>query len=137
MGEAMTGGCACGAIRYHISAAPLAMLYCQCRDCQQETGTGHAALLAFDSAAVVLTGTPSYWDAKGDSGTVKTRGFCPTCGAPVHTTFAANPGVVVLRAASLDDPSQFAPQFVTYHVRAQGWDHLDTALPMFDRMPPG
>ena len=34
MSEPYTGGCACGAIRYAISAVPIAMNDCQCRDCQ-------------------------------------------------------------------------------------------------------
>ena len=40
MSKAFTGGCACGAIRYEISAEPVFMNDCQCRDCQQSSGTG-------------------------------------------------------------------------------------------------
>ena len=36
MSDAYTGGCACGAIRYEISAEPVFMNDCQCRDCQQQ-----------------------------------------------------------------------------------------------------
>ncbi len=35
MSEVYTGGCACGAIRYEISAEPVVMNDCQCRDCQR------------------------------------------------------------------------------------------------------
>jgi len=34
-----TGGCACGAIRYECSAAPLLSWKCHCRTCQQATGS--------------------------------------------------------------------------------------------------
>jgi hypothetical protein len=44
--NACTGGCACGAIRYEISAEPLAMNHCQCRDCQRKSGTGDARCTA-------------------------------------------------------------------------------------------
>ena len=71
-----------------------------------------------------------------DSGNVKTRGFCPTCGSPVHLTFAAMPELFTVHAASLDDPGRYKPQMVTYHVRGHGWDRLDPSLPTFDRMPP-
>jgi hypothetical protein len=68
---------------------------------------------------------------KGDSGNVKTRGFCPTCGSPVYLTFAAMPDFFTIHAASLDDPARFKPQAVTYAVRGHAWDHLDPALPKF------
>jgi hypothetical protein len=136
--EPYTGGCACGAIRYKISGEPLAMNDCQCRDCQRKSGTGHGSYLTFlrPRSEVTLSGQAALWDIKGDSGNVKTRGFCPTCGSPVHLTFAAMPELFTVHAASLDDPGRYKPQMVTYHVRGHGWDRLDPSLPTFDRMPP-
>ena len=43
MSKPYTGGCACGAIRYEIPSEPLVMTDCQCRDCQQRSGTGHGS----------------------------------------------------------------------------------------------
>jgi hypothetical protein len=40
-----------------------------------------------------------------------------------------------VRAASLDDPSRYRPQVVTFVARGYAWDHLDPALPKFDGMP--
>jgi hypothetical protein len=137
MSEAYSGGCACGAIRYEISAEPLAMNDCQCRDCQRKSGTGHGSYLTFpDRKAVNLIGQATRWDMIGDSGNVKTRGFCPTCGSPVYLTFAAMPDFFTIHASSLDDPTRYRPQMVTYRVRGYDWDHLDPALPKFDKMPP-
>ena len=70
-----------------------------------------------------LEGEATHWDIVGDSGNVKTRGFCPTCGSPVYLTFAAMPDLFTVHAASLDDPSRYKPQMVTYHVRGHAWDH--------------
>ncbi len=112
MSKPYTGGCACGAIRYEISAEPIAMNDCQCRDCQ------------------------THWDMVGDSGNVKTRGFCPACGSPVYLTFSAMPDLFTIHAASLDDPGRYEPQMVTYTVRGHAWDRLDPAVPKFERMPP-
>jgi hypothetical protein len=137
MNQPYSGGCACGAIRYEISGEPLVMADCQCRDCQRKSGTGHGSYLAFPRANVKLTGDAKHWDLVGDSGNVKTRAFCPECGVPVYMTFAANPGDFIVHAASLDDPGRYKPQFVTYRVRGYAWDHVDPALPAFDRMPPG
>ncbi|KAJ9134023.1 hypothetical protein NKR23_g10416 [Pleurostoma richardsiae] len=38
----MEGGCACGAIRYRLEVAPLAVHCCHCTSCQRETGTAFA-----------------------------------------------------------------------------------------------
>ena len=136
MSKAYTGGCACGAIRYEISAEPLMMNDCHCLDCQRESGTGHGSHLTFPRTGVKLTGEAKRWDMVADSGNVKTRAFCPICGSPVYMTFAAMPGLFTIRAASLDDPSRYRPQIVTYRVRAHAWDHVDAALPAYGKMPP-
>ncbi len=137
MSEPYTGGCACGAIRYRIAAEPVTMADCQCRDCQHMSGTGHGSYLIFASReAAELDGDVTRWDAVGDSGNVKTRAFCPTCGAPVYLMLAAMPDMLIVHAGSLDDPGRYAPRAVTYHARGHAWDHLDPALPTFDAMPP-
>ncbi|RYE59425.1 MAG: aldehyde-activating protein, partial [Rhizobiaceae bacterium] len=40
MHEPFTGGCTCGAVRYTVTGEPVAMVDCQCRQCQRESGTG-------------------------------------------------------------------------------------------------
>jgi hypothetical protein len=137
MSKTYSGGCACGAIRYTISDEPMVMNDCQCRDCQRRSGTGHGSYLTFaNRAAVKLEGAATHWDIAGDSGNVKTHAFCPACGSPVYLTFAAMPDLFTVHAASLDDPGQYKPQLLTYSVRGHAWDHVDPALPKFDRMPP-
>jgi hypothetical protein len=44
--------------------------------------------------------------------------------------------VFTIHAASLDEPSRFKPQAVTYGVRAFDWDPLDPKLTVFETMPP-
>jgi hypothetical protein len=135
--EAYAGGCACGAIRYEISDEPLAMTDCQCRDCQRKSGTGHGSYLTFPSKQQVkLDGAATHWDVVADNGNVKTCGFCPTCGAPVYLLFSYAPALFTVHAASLDDPSRYAPQVVTYRARGHAWDKVDPTLPQFDKMPP-
>ena len=137
MSESYTGGCACGAIRYEISAEPMVSNDCQCGDCQHTSGTGHGSYLTFPRRAdVKLTGKATHWDVAGDSGNVKTRGFCPACGSPVYLTFAAAPELFTIHAASLDDPGRYKPQMATYTARGHSWDRVDPALRKFEKMPP-
>lgn len=136
MTTAYTGGCACGAIRFRIAAEPLFQNHCQCRDCQHKSGTGHGSYLSFPRQGVEQTGQATHWNLVADSGQVKTRAFCPTCGSPVYMTFSAAPDVFTVHAGSLDDPGRFQPQVVTYAMRGHAWDRLDPALTKFDTMPP-
>lgn len=135
MSAKYTGGCACGAIRYEIAGEPIFQNHCQCRDCQRKSGTGHGSYLTFPKAGVELQGEATHWAIVADSGHAKTRSFCPTCGSPLSLTFSANPEIFTVHAASLDDPTRFTPQAVTYTVRAHDWDHLYPALPRFEKMP--
>jgi len=135
MSHAYTGGCACGAIRYEIPSEPIFQNHCQCLDCQHKSGTGHGSYLSFMRGGAKQSGNATLWDMVGDSGNVKTRAFCPTCGSPVYMTYAAMPDVITVHAASLDDPGRFKPQAVTYGVRGHAWDFLDPALTKFDKMP--
>lgn len=136
MSDIFAGGCACGAIRYQTTAEPVFENHCQCRDCQKRSGTGHSSYLTFPQRVnVTITGEAKTWRAKGDSGTDKVHAFCPHCGTPVYLTFAAAPQAIAVHAGSLDDPSLFSPQVVTYGMRAHTWDAMDPALRIFERMP--
>lgn len=138
MAKRYVGGCACGAIRYQTSSEPVVETHCQCRDCQRRSGTGHGSYLAFPRRAdVTITGKAAEWRIAGDSGNEKIHAFCPVCGASVYLTFAAMPELIAVHAASLDDPSQFKPQMVTYVIAGLAWDTMDPALEKFERMPPG
>ena len=116
MSNAYAGGCACAAIRYEISGEPVFMNHCQCQDCQRRSGTGHGSYLTFaGKKSVKLDGKAAHCDVVGDSGNVKTHGFCPACGSPVYLTFAAMPDLFTVHAASLDDPGSF--QTASRHLR--------------------
>ena len=137
MSKPFRGGCACKAVRYEVIGEPVAMVDCQCRQCQMDSGTGHASHVVFAGAEVKLEGEAQTWDLVGDVGTRKRRGFCPVCGSPVFLVFPDAPQIFSVRAASLDEPERYAPQFVTWTASAQPWDCIDPSLTRFERMPPG
>jgi hypothetical protein len=132
----MKGGCACGAVRYEIDAAPIVSLQCQCRDCQRASGGGHANALAFPDASVRLTGNIKYYEVRGDRGHVVRRGFCPNCGSPITLTTSGNAALRVITAGSLDDPGAFKPQMAFYTRSGHAWDQIDPALTKFETLPP-
>ena len=137
MTNAFTGGCACGAVRYEVPSEPISMIHCQCRHCQRKSGTGHGSYLTFtERSSVRLQGDATHWNVTGDTGVVKTRAFCPTCGSPVYMIFDVAPDVFVIHAASLDDPGRFKPQKVMFSSSGHAWDFIDPELQRFEKMPP-
>jgi hypothetical protein len=131
-----SGGCLCGAVRYTCDAEPIMAGHCHCEDCRRSSGSGHSSHLAVPEAAVVLTGETKAYVRPSASGNPVTRAFCPECGAPVFSKNPAMPGMLFLRASSLDDLEIFKPQMHVWAVRAASWDSPSTGLPAFDKMPP-
>jgi hypothetical protein len=137
MSATYTGGCACGDVRFEIGGEPVAMVDCQCRDCQRRSGTGHGSYLTFATRkTATFTGDARFWEVAGDAGTIKRHAFCPICGAPVYLLFPGAPELVAIHAAALDDTSPYRPQFVTYARSAPAWDAVDPSLVTFEGMPP-
>ena len=130
------GGCMCGAVRYECGGDPLYMFNCHCRDCQRYSGSAYFAVLGVPSSALKITGELKFHEAKGDSGNILERGFCPNCGSWVCARSSAASDTMALLAASLDDPSIFKPAMDIFASSAQPWDHMNPALPKFPGMPP-
>ncbi len=124
MEQPLTGGCACGAVRYETDADPVVMLNCHCRDCQRASGGAYAAVMVVPKAAVRIQGEPRYHRIVGDSGKAVERGFCPNCGSQVMLRLERLPDVLGLQAGSLDDPSQYRPAMDIFTASAQPWDHM-------------
>jgi hypothetical protein len=128
------GGCACGAVRYEIAAEPIRGFQCQCRDCQRDTGSGHASVMVFPRAAMRVTGPVSEISRTADTGARKTKGFCGSCGSPLYNKPLSKPDMIGVYVGTLDDPSSFKPQVVMFASRGYAWDHLDPALPRLTGM---
>ena len=134
--EKLTGGCACGRVRYECNERPLAQLICHCRDCQRASGSEVGAVMIVPSDRLTFTGTePTYYEVKAESGRTMRRGFCSVCGSPVSVRRPETPLVEFLHAASLDDPSIFAPSCEVWATRAYPWHHLRSGLLQFDQGP--
>jgi hypothetical protein len=131
----ITGGCACGAVRYECSADPVMCVNCYCRDCQRSSGTAMASVMLVPKAAFKMTGQLKHYEVTGDSGNKVSRGFCPNCGSPILSLVSVMDSMVVLKAASLDDPSIFKPMMQVYMKSAPPWAPVRDDLPKFEKQP--
>lgn len=128
MARPIEGGCACGAVRYRSDSEVEFAFHCHCRKCQRATGAGHAAAFAVDRRSVKLTGEIRLYEAPADNGAPTYSGFCPNCGSPILSKTSRFPDRLYFHAATLDDPAQFAPQFVVYEENALPWDPVPEFL---------
>lgn len=130
------GQCICGAVHYQSPAEPVFAGNCYCRDCRNESGTGHITAVAVPDPTLTVTGKLSEFTRVADSGKTITKFFCPVCGSTLFTRAEGVPGLALLRAGTLDDPTPVAPQMNLYASSAPAWDKADPALPGFAGMPP-
>ncbi|MGW8275807.1 GFA family protein [Xanthomonas axonopodis] len=114
-----SGGCQCGAVRFHVRGALVDASICHCRMCQKAFGAYYAPLVS-------VRGTEFRW-TRGEpkrfaSSTVVQRGFCADCGTPL--TYEAPDGISVA-AGAFDTPERLPP-----HIQYG----LDRKLPFVDSL---
>jgi hypothetical protein len=125
----MTGGCLCGAVRYEISAAPIASINCHCRTCQKSVGAPYLALMFVPAAALKITGSYKEYATLAASGNTVYRAFCPECGTALFGRNGTFTEIRPVAAATLDDASAFKPEKDMWVVDAQPWDYMNPELP--------
>lgn len=131
------GGCACGMVRYEVSALPLAFMLCHCRDCQYVSGGEPAAAVVVPRSAFTwIRGETSCFTTIAASGSAVTRRFCPRCGTPMLSELAADPRILAVKAGSMDDSSWLKPTAFLWTASAQPWAHLDPTIQAFEKQPP-
>jgi hypothetical protein len=119
-------------VRYEATADPIAVMDCHCRDCQYASGGSHTTAVVVPASVFRLTEERR----TRDSGKTVARHFCAVCGSPLFSEPPGEFGLVVIKAASLDDPSWLSVQGALYASSAQPWAPIDRSKPVFDKMPP-
>ena len=132
--DAIEGGCLCGAVRYRIEEEAQAALVCHCTHCQKQSGSAFSTILGVAESAFSIEGEPcSYADA-GESGKAVERIFCGTCGSPLVSKVEASPGMIWVKAGTLDRTEAFDPAMHIWTKSKQCW--VDTGeLPAFQTNP--
>src|SRR5438093_11639366 len=132
----LSGGCACGAIRFPCSAARLFLFNCHCGDCQRESGSAFVPVLGVAKAAFAVSqGSPKYFELTADSGHATTRAFCGDCGSPLFGLPGSAPEIVTIRAGSSDDPGTFRPSQDIYTASAHRSHYMNPELPKAIKLP--
>ena len=104
--NSMTGGCACGRVRYTASVEPDEAYLCHCRMCQKATGSISIAFVNARLKDVQWHGEPDWYDSSPIAG----RPYCRECGTSLGFMFKQDADKMDLTVASFDDPSPFKPK---------------------------
>jgi hypothetical protein len=131
------GGCACGAVRFKVSAPFMGVGVCHCTDCQKGSGGGpNYVALAPTTAFEVTKGKAKVYAVTGDSGADIGRAFCPDCGSPLWSEPGGGAPFVPVKLGALDDSSDLTPSLHLYTASAPPWHLMHEGLPAFPKAPP-
>jgi hypothetical protein len=132
MGERREGGCACGAVRYRLTTAPLFVHCCHCLNCQRQTGSAFVINLLIEADRVeLLAGAPEAVAVPRDDGSAQRIFRCPECRVAVYSEYG-RPDVSFVRAGTLDEPRALVPDVHIYTRSKVGWVELPEGAPAFD-----
>lgn len=106
MADQMSGGCACGRIRFTARIENDEAYLCHCRMCQRATGSISIAFKNVKQADVDWAHEPDWYE----SSPIAKRPYCRDCGTSLGFQFREGSENMDLAIASFDDPSRFRPK---------------------------
>ena len=130
--ETFEGRCACGAVRYRLTSAPMFTHCCHCLDCQRQTGSAFVlnALIETDRIEV-LAEAPVAVPVPTDSGGPHDVYRCGACQTAVWSDYGRRPGLRFVRVGTLEDPSAVPPDVHIFTRSKQPWVGLPPEVPAF------
>jgi hypothetical protein len=130
------GGCACGAVRYRLSAPPLVVYSCHCTDCQTLTTSVFSLNGIVGAEALELTkGALRTWIRTADSGAQIPQHVCAHCGVRIYTEAPQARGTKTLRLGTLDDAGWVRPAAGIWMKSALPWVALPEGALRYDAQP--
>jgi len=130
------GSCLCGQYQYDITReSVVTTLHCHCRDCRKVTGSGKATIAMVPEDQFTSAGELKTYQCVGSEGSHVTRGFCPTCGSQLLSYVEEIPGLIFIKAGTLEDGSWLTPSMSVWRDTAEPWSPVDETLACADRNP--
>ena len=106
----MEGGCHCGAVRYAVTARPLAVNACHCDDCKRLSGGPFGLYLHVAKAGIEITGgARDRFIRTGGSGNAIPIERCAACGTRMWHLPEVAPDLLILCAGTLDESGWAIP----------------------------
>lgn len=110
------GGCACGAVRFRVSAEPIEVNMCHCMTCRKVQGAVFGVYAIFLLDTVSISGETRVWK----SSALGRRHFCGLCGSPVFLKFDGSDEIEIPTGV-FDETGLYAPEFELWTRRREPW----------------
>jgi len=133
----LLGGCRCGAVRYRCALDKLPSIYaCHCLDCQTWSGSAFSQQMFVPESSFSATGPLTDYVFITPAGNTSWQRACRICHARIYNTNTARPGLVVVRAGTLDHSDQLHTVAHLWVKRKQPWVMLPIDVPTWTEAAP-
>jgi hypothetical protein len=160
MSDGLEGGCACGAVRYRLTSAPMFVHCCHCLDCQKQTGGAFAINAIIERDRIeLLSSRPKPIGVKGavsgdaasaeaseagpivepvavtmptDSGRPHDIYRCHRCAAALWSDYGRRGVLAFLRVSTLDAPHAIVPDVHIFTRSKVPWVRLPENVRSFE-----
>jgi hypothetical protein len=125
------GSCACGHVRFAVTAPFLTAGYCHCKRCQRRSGTVSTLnAIAHASAFTLVSGGDAVRTWRPPDG--RPKSFCERCGGHVFSGDPRNDETVGVRLGAVDGDPGIRPRWRQWLESAPDWDPIpEDGLPRF------
>ncbi len=72
---------------------------------------------------------------KSDAGRMKLGGFCPQCGSRIYNKTDWRPGMISVKAGTLDDTGSLQPQIHLWTSSKHGWVAIPEGVEAYETQP--
>lgn len=114
--ESLTGGCACGAVRFTARGAPVRAGLCHCMTCRKAHAAVFNPFVIYRTGQVEIAGELRDWESSEGY----RRRFCPRCGSRIVGETIGS-GEVELSMGSLDETGRVEPLYESWVIRREPW----------------
>lgn len=108
---------------------------CHCEECRRLGGTGHFIGAMFRTDAVVLNCKISEFAYQAANGSTVTKGFCATCGSPVHGRNTRSHDHMTLPLGAMENTDGLQVEGVIFERDKPHWDRLGENVTFVETQP--
>lgn len=131
----ITGSCLCGGIRFEVDEPLEPIQVCHCGQCRKAQGTAFATNIPVaESRFRLLAGQELLSSFSSSAG--KQRCFCSRCGSPIFSRNERIPGVLRVRAGTLDGELDTWLQAHFFTAHKANWFEINDGLPCYAEFAP-